>query len=219
MRFCLHHISDTILNVNKSSIGTSTHIKILIANIQSSYSQLASPQYNYAPTKGQSLSTMPQQHIHIKSTQMFHHGAPPLRHICDRAFPLMLGGGECVFTWLETPWHIPLDLQLRSGTSPSPSWLSSLPDHIIFKAVCVFLNVDSMAHSTRPRLVCGWLRSTHWHFHSDTHTQTTLLHISSFDITCYHLLFCHIIQDNGILCHGHCFMQVSSAYVGYFMTD
>ena len=36
MRFCLHHISDTIFNVSKSSIiGTSTHLKILIANIQS----------------------------------------------------------------------------------------------------------------------------------------------------------------------------------------
>ena len=36
IRFCLHHISDTIFNVvSKSSIGTSTNLKILIANIQS----------------------------------------------------------------------------------------------------------------------------------------------------------------------------------------
>ena len=138
---------------------------------------------------------------------MYHHGAPPLCHICDRAFPLMLGGGQCVFTWLETPWHIPLDLQLRSGTSPSPSWLSSSPDHIIFKAVCVFLNVDSMAHTTRLHSTGLWLVKIYplalalWY----PHTQTTLLHISSFDITCYHLFFCHIIQDNGILCHGQWF--------------
>ena len=183
MRFCLHHISDIIFNVSK-------YIQSLFFPIGLSSRQLC-PYKRSIP-----LHCAAPAHPH-----KVHSNVPPW----SSSPPPYLRQGIPANAWGRAVCVYLIRDSLAHSTRPPTKIITIMAViitiyHIIFKAVCVYLIVDSLAHSNRPRLVCGWLfklgehqvkcralvcgwlRSTHWHLHSDTHTHRPPCSISVVSI-------------------------------------